>query len=80
MAHSSNLMRWSVRMSAEPLPSPAAPDLLVDETTNREADSQWPAPLRYGMGIVLISICVAGLLLILPLLQIVLLSHRVKIS
>jgi predicted PurR-regulated permease PerM len=45
-----------------------------DETPDRPNNSQWPAPLRYGMGVVLISICVAGLLLILPLLQIILLS------
>jgi predicted PurR-regulated permease PerM len=68
-------------MSDEPSPSPdAAPAVPVessppvDETVERKNDGQWPAPLRYGMGVVLISICVAGLLLILPLLQIILLS------
>ena len=39
--------------------------------------TQWSGPLRYGMGIVLIAICVAGLLLILPLLQIILLSFLI---
>jgi hypothetical protein len=75
---------WSASMSDEPPPSPdtqpAVPveaDLPVDTTADRPNGAQWPAPLRYGMGIVLISICVAGLLLILPLLQIILLSFLI---
>jgi predicted PurR-regulated permease PerM len=47
------------------------------ESASATHAAQWPAPLRYGMGIVLISICVAGLLLILPLLQIILLSFLI---
>ncbi len=39
--------------------------------------AQWPPTLRYGVGIVLIAICVAGLLLILPLLQLILLSFLI---
>jgi len=71
-------------MSDQPLPSPDAqtvvpvePSLPVDETTDLKDSGQWPAPLRYGMGIVLIAICVAGLLLVLPLLQIVLLAFLI---
>jgi predicted PurR-regulated permease PerM len=71
-------------MSDEPLNSPdAQPDVtaattppLVESAPN-ESTAQWPAPLRYGMGVVLISICVTGLLLILPLLQIILLSFLI---
>jgi predicted PurR-regulated permease PerM len=66
-------------MSVDPLASPdaqpdvnsAPPDELVADT------AQWPGPLRYGAGIVLIAICVAGLLLVLPLLQIILLSFLI---
>jgi|GEM_PF-2383339 len=71
-------------MSDEPSPSPdaesAAPaevTATLDETTDSQNDGQWPAPLRYGMGIVLVAICVAGLLLIMPLLQIILLSFLI---
>jgi predicted PurR-regulated permease PerM len=71
-------------MSDEPSPTPDAQPVApaevtatLNETTDSQDSSQWPAPLRYGMGIVLISICVAGLLLILPLLQIILLSFLI---
>jgi len=71
-------------MSDEPTPSPDVESAATAETTlplsaaaNHQNDSQWPAPLRYGMGVVLIAICVAGLLLILPLLQIVLLAFLI---
>ena len=75
-------------MSAEPATSPddqpdAQPAITtpmpppLSESADNPDDAQWPAPLRYGMGIVLISICVAGLLLILPLLQIILLSFLI---
>ena len=47
------------------------------EPVSAPGAAQWPGPLRYGMGIVLIAICVAGLLLILPLLQIILLSFLI---
>jgi predicted PurR-regulated permease PerM len=71
-------------MSEEP-PSPSAAQsaataestTFADKTIDRTDNTQWPAPLRYGMGVVLISICVAGLLLILPLLQIILLSFLI---
>ena len=39
--------------------------------------AQWSVTVRYGVGIVLIAICVAGLLLVLPLLQIILLSFLI---
>jgi putative permease len=72
-------------MSDDPTTSPDAKSAVItppteaqpNEVASSAGTAQWPAPLRYGMGIVLISICVAGLLLILPLLQIVLLSFLI---
>ena len=55
----------------------AAADRLSDENAERPNSGQWPAPLRYGMGVVLIAICVAALLLLMPLLQVILLSFLI---
>ena len=60
---------------AQPVATPTAAQ--PAEPVSAPGAAQWPGPLRYGMGIVLIAICVAGLLLILPLLQIILLSFLI---
>ncbi|HTP08984.1 MAG TPA: AI-2E family transporter [Anaerolineae bacterium] len=70
-------MSDNVSTSPEAQPNVTLPTELIAGPTATANTAQWPAPLRYGMGIVLISICVAGLLLILPLLQIILLSFLI---
>ena len=70
-------------MSDDPSPSldaqPADPPL--DTASGASASpvdkAIWPGPLRYGVGIVLIAIVAAGFILVLPLLQIILLSFLI---
>jgi putative permease len=67
-------------MSDEPassLEDATGTSLPIDKTADGQGAGQWPAPLRYGMGVVLIAICVAGLLLLMPLLQVILLSFLI---
>ncbi len=72
-------------MSDEPSPPPDAQsavsattaDTPPDETVSAANAPQWPITVRYGVGIVLIAICVLGLLLVLPLLQVILLSFLI---
>jgi predicted PurR-regulated permease PerM len=61
-------------MSDEPLP---LPDAQPDETISTAGTAQWPGPLRYGVGITLIAIVAAGFVLVLPLLQLILLSFLI---
>jgi predicted PurR-regulated permease PerM len=72
-------------MSDEPSPSPdaqpaktaAPPDAPPDKPIANEGTAQWPITVRYGVGIILIAICVLGVLLVLPLLQVILLSFLI---
>jgi predicted PurR-regulated permease PerM len=61
-------------MSDEPLP---LPDAQPDETVSTTGTAQWPEPLRYGVGLTLIAIVAAGFVLVLPLLQVILLSFLI---
>ena len=61
-------------MSDEPLP---LPDAQPDETISPAGTAQWPEPLRYGVGLTLIAIVAAGFVLVLPLLQVILLSFLI---
>jgi predicted PurR-regulated permease PerM len=62
---------------AQPAVTAAPADTPLDETTSAANTSQWPITVRYGVGIMLIAICAFGLLLVLPLLQVILLSFLI---
>jgi predicted PurR-regulated permease PerM len=67
--------------STPPEAQPAA-DLSPAETSEpgkpaNAPAAQWPGPLRYGVGVVLIAIVAAGFVLVLPLLQVILLSFLI---
>ncbi len=61
----------------QPAVTTAPTETPPDEFVSTAATSQWPITMRYGVGIVLIAICVLGLLLVLPLLQVIMLSFLI---
>ncbi len=61
----------------QPAKAAASIDGQSDEPVSITASTQWPITVRYGAGIVLIAVCVLGLFLVLPLLQVILLSFLI---
>ncbi len=64
-------------LDARPAEITTPTDAQPNEPVLAASTAQWPGPLRYGVGIVLIAICAAGLVLILPLLQVLLLGFLI---
>jgi len=62
---------------ARPTATAVPTDTLLEAAAPAASSALWPGPLRYGVGIVLVAIVVASLLLILPLIQIILLSFLI---
>ncbi len=56
---------------------PAVTAATSEESVLFTASPQWPITMRYGVGIVLIAICVLGVYLVMPLLVVILMSFLI---